>query len=100
MSMKTKFLCLVLLLSCVTAKPVAAPTTPAPLTAAEQQEIDRQDELVHWNTEVAQRTFDELMRDIEEDLRQIHRVAKCIEDESKSYYDCNKDVTPQPASQP
>ena len=84
---------LCMILSCV--------PQPRPIVAVQaasqpvDAEVERQEELVTWNSEVAQRTFEELRRDIEDDLIDIAKLQPCIENPDKTYYDCT-----QAASQP
>lgn len=85
-----KLLLLSIFISCTTVPPIAVPTKPIPLTAEQQWEIAKHEQDVAWDREVQQRTFDELKRDIKEDLDRINKIGTCIENEDKTWYDCTK----------
>lgn len=82
----------VFLITCATMKS-AIVLAPEPVETKEQRdtreyELAKHEQDVQMVNDAAERTFNELMRDINEDFARINHLQKCLEDDTKTYYDC------------
>ena len=45
-----------------------------------------------WAKEVADKTYNDLIRDIKQDIWEVENLSKCLINEDKTYYQCQKEA--------